>query len=204
MTPLRIALIYLVVSLAWILFSDKTVHWFTADPAQILKLQTAKGWAFVVVTSLLIYSLAWRLQKVLIRELNAKRKLLAQIRRKAYTDYLTNLPNRRMGLRIMRQFIRQHQKVPTEFYVLFIDLDNFKQINDTLGHVLGDKVILAAAQRLRQFVSGEQHLIYHGGDEFFIVMKKSECVPDLPCYAQELIDAFNEPLQMGRLRERRR
>lgn len=193
MTPLRIAVIFLAFSLAWILLSDELVFLLLDDRVQIQRVQTIKGWAFVLLTSVIIYFLAKRLQSALVRELNTKKRHLVQLRRKAYTDYLTDLPNRRMGLRKLRQLV--HQQCP--FSLCFIDLDNFKQINDSLGHETGDKVIASIAHNLGAQMDSSQHLIRHGGDEFLVILEGMVDAEPVSALAGRLMQVFALPVMLG-------
>lgn len=195
MTPLRIAIIFLAFSLAWILLSDEVVFLMLDDLALIQRAQTIKGWAFVVVTSLIIYFLAKRLQSALVREIDNKKRHLVQLRRKAYTDYLTNLPNRRMGLRKLRQLVHQHRP----FSLFFIDLDNFKQINDSLGHELGDQVIASIANSLGEQMGAQQYLIRHGGDEFLVILEDLIDADKVSALADRLMQVFALPVVQGEL-----
>jgi diguanylate cyclase (GGDEF)-like protein len=196
MTPLRIASIYLILALLWILFSDRILHMMVEDGSALRQWQTLKGWAFVTLTSVLIYYLSKRLQQVLLRELDAKRRHLSQLRHKGYTDYLTHLPNRRMGLRQLRRILRERHRTRKPFGILYIDLDNFKQINDSLGHSGGDRVIVAVAQRLQKLLAADEHLIRQSGDEFVWFVEHIPSPDYLADCAQRVIDVLAAPVQL--------
>src|SRR5690554_2609854 len=121
MTPARIAILYLVISALWIALSDALLYQWFDDPMRLTYWQGLKGWFFILASALLMYTLASRLQKVLSRELDVKRHHLALLRRKAYSDHLTGLPNRRSGLRTIRSLIQQAKAGQKLFYVMLLD-----------------------------------------------------------------------------------
>ncbi|WP_111642001.1 putative bifunctional diguanylate cyclase/phosphodiesterase [Marinimicrobium alkaliphilum] len=194
MTPLRLALIYLSLSLVWILTSDSVVHWLWDDPAILHKAQTFKGWAFVSVTAMIVYLMARRLQSVIRRELATKRQHLEELRRKAYTDDLTGLANRRLGQRELSRLTLEHAQSGRPFYLLYLDLDSFKQINDTLGNAVGDQVIVKVGQRIAAALAVEHSLIRQGSDEFMVLLPGCDSEPAATSVAQMLLEAFSQPL----------
>ncbi|GAB6928341.1 bifunctional diguanylate cyclase/phosphodiesterase [Paenibacillus sp. JCM 10914] len=100
------------------------------------------------------------------------------LERLAYQDTITGLPNRNE----MNRFFETYSG-SDKISILFLDLDQFKAINDTLGHNVGDLLVQEVGQRLRQFISGSQQVFRIGGDEFLIVLKQSD-----QNYAQQLAD----------------
>ncbi len=197
MTPKRIAFVYFLIAGLWILFSDLTLQLLLADVAELTLWQTIKGWVFITGSSLIVYALARRLQTQMQRELTVKRRHLAAIRRKAYTDYLTGLPNRRFGLRAIRQLIQRSRREQMQFCVLFLDLDNFKQINDTLGHSVGDQVILAVAKRLKKDLHADEQLIRQGGNEFLILCECLASQERAAERASSVLETFTAPVTIG-------
>ena len=110
--------------------------------------------------------------QVVIRDITLRKLAEAQIRNLAYHDPLTDLPNRilfsdRMAMAVAQAF-RQKQKVG----VLFIDLDRFKSINDSLGHTSGDKLLRAVAQRIESCMREGDTVSRLGGDEFTLVLPR--------------------------------
>ncbi|EFU43245.1 diguanylate cyclase/phosphodiesterase with MHYT sensor [Paenibacillus vortex V453] len=96
----------------------------------------------------------------------------------AYQDTITGLPNRNE----MNRFFESNSETE-KISVLFLDLDQFKAINDTLGHHVGDMLVQEVGNRLRQFIQGYQQVFRIGGDEFLIILKQSD-----PMYAQRLAE----------------
>lgn len=197
MTPKRIALVYFVVAGLWILFSDWTLQLLLADITELTRWQTLKGCFFVAGSSLIVYALARRQQTQMQHQLTLKRRHLSAIRRKAYTDYLTSLPNRRFGLRVIRQLIQRSRQEQTPFCVLFLDLDNFKQINDTLGHSVGDRVIITVGLRLQEGLRNGEQLIRHGGNEFLILCESLANQEAASKRASEVLEIFSAPVTVG-------
>lgn len=111
----------------------------------------------------------------------------------AHHDTLTNLPNRLLLQDRLEHAIFQSKRNKKPFALLFIDLDHFKQINDSMGHVVGDLVLKEVASRLQKSIRESDTLARLGGDEFTIVMEDIEHVRDISLLAQKLINATKEP-----------
>jgi diguanylate cyclase (GGDEF)-like protein/PAS domain S-box-containing protein len=88
----------------------------------------------------------------------------------AYHDVLTGLPNRALFLDLLRQAISHAKRMDNALALLFLDLDNFKTVNDTFGHDLGDRLLLAVAERLSAAVRKSDTVARFGGDEFAILL----------------------------------
>ncbi len=197
MTPKRIALVYFLFASLWILLSDWTLQLLLADVIEVTRWQTLKGWIFITGSSWIVYALARRLQTQMQRELTLKRRHLSAIRRKAYTDYLTSLPNRRFGLRATRQLIKRSRQHQSQFCVLLLDLDNFKQINDTLGHSVGDQVILEVGKRLQEGLCVGEQLVRHGGNEFLILSEGLSGQEKVAERASAVLETFSASVVLG-------
>jgi diguanylate cyclase (GGDEF)-like protein/PAS domain S-box-containing protein len=120
----------------------------------------------------------------------------------AFYDPLTRLPNRRLLLDRLRHAVAATKRDGQGGAVLFIDLDNFKTLNDTLGHDKGDQLLQQVARRLEARVSrGSDTVARHGGDEFVIVLESLSTDPEdaaaqAELVAEKLLGAFNEPFQL--------
>lgn len=115
----------------------------------------------------------------------------------AYYDALTGLPNRtlfydRLALAIT-QAHRRHQKLA----VMFLDLDRFKTINDTLGHTVGDLLLQNTAERLKSYLREEDTLARLGGNRFMLLLPGITQVEDVTKIAQKLLGAFKHPFHIG-------
>ncbi|MCU7883212.1 MAG: EAL domain-containing protein [Candidatus Thiodiazotropha sp. (ex Lucinoma annulata)] len=108
-------------------------------------------------------------------DITEKRQHEQQLRKLAYNDTLTNLHNRTAFLEMFERALAHSQRRETRCALLYLDLDRFKKINDTLGHVVGDEVLVEAAARLQQAVRSEDEVARLGGDEFIVML---EDIPD--------------------------
>ena len=116
----------------------------------------------------------------------------------AYHDQLTGLPNRTKLLEDLDHSIRISRRALTKLAVLFLDLDRFKHVNDSLGHDVGDQLLKAVAKRLRSLLRDTDMLCRLGGDEFVIVL---EPVSDAysPCIvAQRIVDELEQAFSIGK------
>jgi diguanylate cyclase (GGDEF)-like protein/PAS domain S-box-containing protein len=116
-----------------------------------------------------------------------------QIRQLAFYDPLTKLPNRALVTDRLRQALVSAQRRRQGLAVLFIDLNRFKEVNDTLGHDVGDDVLAAVAQRFASVVRGDDSLGRLGGDEF-IVIADGAGEPEAAICAERLLQSLAEPL----------
>ena len=126
-------------------------------------------------------------------DITQRRRFDADIRQLAYFDALTGLANRAMLQEKLAQLIGAAERTHERLALLFIDLDNFKMVNDSLGHEAGDMLLRGVAERLRQHVRAEDVIARLGGDEFVIVLTQLS-QDDLPARAaRRLIEALTPP-----------
>lgn len=118
------------------------------------------------------------------------------LRYQAFHDSLTGLPNRFLLKNRMEQSILHSEREKNRFGVLFVDLDNFKKINESLGHVFGDMLLKEAAGRMRQIARNVDTVARHGGDEFIILVEGVENERPLITLAQRIILEFREPFKI--------
>ncbi len=112
-------------------------------------------------------------------------------------DPLTGLPNRTLILDRAEQMLARAARSKTPVAALFIDLDNFKRINDTLGHNVGDELLQAVAARLDAVVRGADALGRLGGDEFVVIVEELSLATGPELVAQRLLDALEQPFTLG-------
>jgi len=111
----------------------------------------------------------------------------------AFHDSLTGLPNREWIIQYIEQLLSRCQQEPDlSFGVMFLDGDRFKQINDTLGHVIGDQLLKASAKRLSSLLSSNQYVGRLGGDEFTVIAESDHELA-FETLAQKIIDEFKKP-----------
>lgn len=111
-------------------------------------------------------------------------------------DALTNLPNRTLFLDRLEQAIKNARRSYTKTAVMFIDLDHFKEINDTLGHAIGDKVLIEVADKLHHSVREVDTVSRLGGDEFTIILENITKMPDVSEIARKILHTFQQPFSI--------
>ena len=114
----------------------------------------------------------------------------------AHFDSLTELPNRFLVLDRLNQFIKESQRTGNRVAVLFLDLDDFKKVNDTLGHAMGDQLLIETAQRLRKTVRDYDVVGRLGGDEFIVVLGGLVQAIDAGQVAETLLNRFKQAFQL--------
>ncbi len=112
-------------------------------------------------------------------------------------DSLTGLPNRTLILDRVEQMLARSRRSQTPVAALFIDLDNFKSINDTLGHGVGDELLQAVAARLDGAIRGADALGRLGGDEFVVISDELSLAVGPELIAERLLDALKQPFKLG-------
>src|ERR1700677_831636 len=112
-------------------------------------------------------------------------------------DALTGLPNRTLILDRVEQMLARSRRSQTPVAALFVDLDNFKSINDTLGHGVGDELLCAVAARLDGAIRGADTLGRLGGDEFVVISEELSLAAGPELVAERLLDALKHPFKLG-------
>jgi diguanylate cyclase (GGDEF)-like protein len=135
----------------------------------------------------------------LVRDISERKRTEEQIRKLAYCDSLTGIPNRQAFLETLELEIERSQREQRKFAILFMDLDSFKRINDTLGHNIGDLLLQIVTERLRETIRPGDHLCSLarlGGDEFTILLPDIERVDDALAVAHRVKDAMRRPFNL--------
>jgi len=138
-----------------------------------------------------------QLMSVLVGSAIERRRSRAHLRSLAYYDALTGLPNRVMLAERLDDALMASFESRTECAVLFLDLDRFKDINDTLGHALGDRLLQLAAERILGCVRSSDTVARMGGDEFIVLMPKVPGVADVTVLAERLLASLDDPFFIG-------
>jgi diguanylate cyclase (GGDEF)-like protein len=139
----------------------------------------------------------------LVRDISERKRTEEQIRRLAYCDSLTGIPNRQAFLETLEKELARSRKSSKKFAVLFMDLDSFKRINDTLGHNVGDHLLKAVSERLHETIRPSDlvsrtelnvnNLARLGGDEFTILIPDLERVENALNVAHRVKEAMRRP-----------
>jgi diguanylate cyclase (GGDEF)-like protein/PAS domain S-box-containing protein len=133
----------------------------------------------------------------MIEDVTDKKKSEALIWQQANFDTLTQLPNRRMFHDRLEQDIIKCRREGKRAAILFIDLDHFKEVNDTLGHHQGDVLLVDAARRIRACVRQSDTVARLGGDEFTVILSELDDVQRVDTIAQHILDVLQAPFQLG-------
>ena len=120
----------------------------------------------------------------------------AQIEYQAYHDTLTGLPNRALFRDRLTVALAHARRTQTPVAVMFLDLDSFKLVNDTLGHSLGDELLKVIATRLKSVLREEDTIARMGGDEFTVLVANISSADDAPMIAQKVLDAVAQPARV--------
>jgi len=126
---------------------------------------------------------------VVFRDVSAVRAIASQLSHSASHDFLTGLPNRMLLLDRIGQAMNLAQRSGKRLAVLFLDLDGFKHINDSLGHLIGDKLLQSVATRLVDCVRGSDTVSRQGGDEFVVLLAEMADAADAAITARRMLQA---------------
>jgi len=121
----------------------------------------------------------------------------AQIEELAFFDTLTGLPNRYVFEDRLQQLIRMAKRNSHNFMVGILDLDNFKTINDNLGHLAGDAVLKSVASRLASIIRDGDTIARFGGDEFVLLLPENDVPIDVEIFSKRILEAVEEPIHIA-------
>lgn len=150
-------------------------------------------WIVTVVVFLICFGIVFFTLRLISKNEEQQEKHQYDIERQAYYDQLTSLPNRRLLNDRMQHAIKNTDRSETLMAVLFIDCDRFKPINDTLGHVVGDGLLVSIANRLIENVRVSDTVCRFSGDEFVIVLEDIEHISIIDRIAMKILDSIAEP-----------
>ena len=191
----RIILIYLIMGMLWILFSDRSVAWLVKDPGRYQLVQLYKGWFYICLSGLVFYLI---LVKKLVIIRNATDQIISDnehLHQLAYVDQLTRLPNgvwlHEQGELLLAQASTAGQRVAFGY----ADIDNFKHVNETMGHAAGDAMLRYIADQLR-LGAGPDHSIFRiGGDEFIFLIQDVQSIDAARTMTASFIAQMNSSWQ---------
>ncbi|MBN2645449.1 MAG: EAL domain-containing protein [Desulfuromonadaceae bacterium] len=132
-----------------------------------------------------------------IQDITARKEAEERIRELAYYDVLTRLPNRSLFNDRLEQSLALARRHDRQMALMFLDLDRFKGVNDTLGHVMGDKLLQIAAQRLSDSLRENDTVARLGGDEFVVILSDYRTPDNLPHIAHKILHALAQPIDLG-------
>jgi diguanylate cyclase (GGDEF)-like protein/PAS domain S-box-containing protein len=127
------------------------------------------------------------------RDITERKALEGRLQHQAFYDPLTDLPNRQLFVDRLRQAFKRTRRQRNRVAVLFMDLDGFKMVNDSLGHELGDRLLVAVVERLRSCLRPEDTLARFGGDEVVVLLEDVQGPEDPVRVAECLVEALLEP-----------
>jgi len=132
-----------------------------------------------------------------VEDITLRKRAEDQLKRQAFHDSLTGLPNRALFLDHLRMAMQRSLRRKHLFAVLYMDLDRFKVINDSLGHETGDELLRAVARVLEKCARSVDTVARFGGDEFAILLEEITAPRDAITIARRILDGVREPLNIG-------
>jgi diguanylate cyclase (GGDEF)-like protein/PAS domain S-box-containing protein len=129
-----------------------------------------------------------------VHDITERKALEERLEHQAFHDLLTDLPNRRLFVDRLGQALRRtKRRDKRRVAVLFMDIDDFKTINDSLGHEMGDVLLVVVAERLRRCLRPEDTLARFGGDEFVVLIEDVESPEDAVRVTERIVESLREP-----------
>jgi diguanylate cyclase (GGDEF)-like protein len=199
---LRIALTYMLIGALWILLSDKLLGLLVADNAAITRISMIKGWLYVLVSGILIFVL---ISSSLKRLKVAEGKLYdscqnlseanMELEHLAYHDQITGVRNRASLIKRVDELVSSNDSM--KIAILIADIDNFKYINDTMGHSFGDQVLIKVSSRLEGLVGVGSTVYRLDGDGFVIALEGYEEASLVERLADRVLQGFKTPLDVN-------
>lgn len=138
-----------------------------------------------------------RFVQAIARDITDRKRAEETIRRQAYYDVLTSLPNRTLFKDRLEQAMKHAHRNKQMLGVIVLDLDRFKNINETLGHILGDKLLVAVAERLLGVLNESETIARFGGDEFTLLLPQVNSIEEATRHAQKIIELLGTPFKLN-------
>ncbi|MDD5286617.1 MAG: diguanylate cyclase [Desulfuromonadaceae bacterium] len=133
---------------------------------------------------------------VIARDVTEHRKMEEAIKHQAQHDVLTNLPNRQLFMELLSLELAQARRNGKKLALLFLDLDGFKQVNDTLGHSCGDRLLQEVSQRLKSGIRDSDTVARLGGDEFTVLMPDLTRTDGVRIVLEKILGVFKTPFML--------
>ncbi|WP_339135971.1 MAG: EAL domain-containing protein [Candidatus Electrothrix sp. GW3-4] len=134
---------------------------------------------------------------IVFHDITASQVMILKMAHLAQHDFLTDLPNRMLLSDRIAQSIALAKRQGTQLAVLYLDLDNFKHINDSLGHLVGDKLLQSVAQSLQACVRSSDTVSRQGGDEFIVLVTENKYVEHTANTANRILTVLSAPYSIG-------
>lgn len=173
------------------------------DNTSVRQLATAlsKKWQLAQITKDYTLSLEGKIKertKSLEDTLSLMQETEEKLQYQATHDQLTDLPNRILLVDRIRQATHKANREKKQFAVLFLDLDRFKLVNDSLSHEAGDKILCSVAQRLKTVIRKEDTIARLGGDEFVVIVNDVKNNTAVTNVCEKILGIFNEPFRLNK------
>lgn len=134
---------------------------------------------------------------VMLHDVTGYREAQRRINDLAFNDSLTQLANRHHLIEELRRTILRKARAKSSFALLFLDLDKFKDVNDTLGHAIGDELLIETASRLKAGLRTSDFVARMGGDEFTVILDDIHGPEDVETVARKIAEQINQPFHLG-------
>jgi diguanylate cyclase (GGDEF)-like protein len=134
---------------------------------------------------------------ITLRDISDTKAHVAELERRGNEDSLTGLPNRHWTMNYLPRAIEHAAEGNAMLALLFLDLDGFKKVNDTMGHAAGDELLRNAARRIKDAVRPHDHVVRLGGDEFLVILEQIEHKMDAAHVAERVVHAFKESFRLS-------
>ncbi|MFF2483843.1 putative bifunctional diguanylate cyclase/phosphodiesterase [Paenibacillus sp. NPDC058071] len=136
---------------------------------------------------------------LVMRDITERKRSEETIYHLAYHDTLTDLPNRRFLMDRLRKEIHHAQRLHLQLAIIFLDLDRFKNINDSLGHEAGDRILIEVARRISHCIGSNDMVARLGGDEFVVLLTNITNSLEVEAISQKIRTSLQEPIDLGGL-----
>ena len=175
-----------------------SLHCDSSEEAYELVLPRQDGTDFPAEVSTASMEFDDGLYKVLsVRDISSQKEQEEHILYQAQYDLLTHIPNRFLARDRAEQAIKNTNRNGGKMVLMFIDLDGFKKVNDSLGHDVGDRVLQLASQRFSNCIRNNDTLARHGGDEFLIILENMDHPQDAELIINKIIQEFSVPFSIN-------
>ncbi|GAA0316363.1 hypothetical protein GCM10008967_03670 [Bacillus carboniphilus] len=181
---------------------DSFIHSITEGVPCKLQFQQkhrTKGWIWFELHGTPVFDDRNRFVHMVVvsRDITLQKEYESKLTHFAFHDSLTDLPNRRYFKKVLTEALEEHQKNQVGLAVMMMDLDNFKWVNDELGHDIGDEVIKEFGRRVQQNIGENDVVARLGGDEFVVLLPNVKSTRQVEAYAQQILQAMQDKWEIN-------